>query len=100
MQVPRFVKLLAVATISLQAVSAVQAAEITGAGATFPYPIYAKWAEAYKQASGTGMNYQSIGSGGGKFLRVNPVVLTKSIRRPEPGLRRSSSVRHSNPVLK
>ena len=41
------------------------AAEITGAGATFPYPIYAKWAEAYKKANGTGMNYQSIGSGGG-----------------------------------
>ncbi len=42
-----------------------QAAEITGAGATFPYPIYAKWAEAYKAASGISMNYQSIGSGGG-----------------------------------
>src|SRR4051812_33543958 len=38
---------------------------ITGAGATFPYPIYAKWAAAYKQKTGTGMNYQSIGSGGG-----------------------------------
>src|SRR5512140_1685393 len=41
------------------------AADITGAGATFPYPIYAKWAEAYKTQTGTGMNYQSIGSGGG-----------------------------------
>src|SRR5213075_805998 len=41
------------------------AAEITGAGATFPYPIYAKWAEAYKAKAGIGMNYQSIGSGGG-----------------------------------
>jgi len=41
------------------------AAEITGAGATFPYPIYAKWADAYKKNTGTGMNYQSIGSGGG-----------------------------------
>jgi len=40
-------------------------AEITGAGATFPYPIYAKWAEAYKAKTGLGMNYQSIGSGGG-----------------------------------
>ncbi len=38
---------------------------ITGAGATFPYPVYAKWAEAYKAKSGTSMNYQSIGSGGG-----------------------------------
>jgi phosphate transport system substrate-binding protein len=41
------------------------AADITGAGATFPYPIYAKWAESYKKATGNGMNYQSIGSGGG-----------------------------------
>jgi phosphate transport system substrate-binding protein len=41
------------------------AGDISGAGATFPYPIYAKWAEAYKAASGIGMNYQSIGSGGG-----------------------------------
>jgi phosphate transport system substrate-binding protein len=41
------------------------AAEITGAGATFPYPIYAKWADAYKKSTGTGLNYQSIGSGGG-----------------------------------
>ena len=42
-----------------------QAADITGAGATFPYPIYAKWADAYKKQTGNGMNYQSIGSGGG-----------------------------------
>ncbi|AQR65747.1 phosphate ABC transporter substrate-binding protein PstS [Aquaspirillum sp. LM1] len=41
------------------------AADITGAGATFPYPLYAKWAEAYKAQTGVGMNYQSIGSGGG-----------------------------------
>ena len=38
---------------------------INGAGATFPYPIYAKWAEAYYKASGVRLNYQSIGSGGG-----------------------------------
>jgi phosphate transport system substrate-binding protein len=42
-----------------------QAANITGAGATFPYPVYAKWAEAYKAQTGVEMNYQSIGSGGG-----------------------------------
>jgi len=41
------------------------ATEISGAGATFPYPIYAKWAEAYKAKTGVSMNYQSIGSGGG-----------------------------------
>ena len=43
----------------------VQAADLTGADATFPYPIYSKWAEAYKAATGIGLNYQSIGSGGG-----------------------------------
>src|SRR4051794_711988 len=41
------------------------AIDISGAGATFPYPIYAKWADAYKKATGIGLNYQSIGSGGG-----------------------------------
>ena len=45
--------------------AAVHAAEITGAGASFPYPIYAKWAESYKAATGNSLNYQSIGSGGG-----------------------------------
>ena len=40
-------------------------ADITGAGATFPYPIYAKWADAYRKSTGVGLNYQSIGSGGG-----------------------------------
>lgn len=53
-------------TIILFAVSGyTAAADLTGAGATFPYPIYAKWAEAYKSATGIGLNYQSIGSGGG-----------------------------------
>ena len=42
-----------------------RAADVTGAGATFPYPIYAKWADAYRKATGNGLNYQSIGSGGG-----------------------------------
>jgi len=51
----------AAATISTGAL----AGDITGAGATFPYPIYAKWADAYKKATGVGLNYQSIGSGGG-----------------------------------
>ena len=41
------------------------AADITGAGATFPYPVYAKWAESYKAATGIGLNYQSVGSGAG-----------------------------------
>jgi phosphate transport system substrate-binding protein len=41
------------------------ALEISGAGATFPYPIYSKWADAYKKETDVGLNYQSIGSGGG-----------------------------------
>ena len=45
--------------------TATLAADISGAGATFPYPVYAKWAEAYKKETGNGLNYQSIGSGGG-----------------------------------
>ena len=56
-----FTVALAAATLATTA----QAANITGAGATFPYPIYAKWAEMYKAASGTGLNYQSVGSGAG-----------------------------------
>ena len=55
--------LTAAAAIALAA--SAHAADITGAGATFPYPIYAKWAEAYKAKTGQSMNYQSIGSGGG-----------------------------------
>src|SRR6202008_4997738 len=50
---------------SIAFASAGLAADITGAGATFPYPIYAKWAEAFKAKTGVGLNYQSIGSGGG-----------------------------------
>ena len=43
----------------------VHAADITGAGATFPFPIYSKWADAYKKETSNGLNYQSIGSGAG-----------------------------------
>ena len=60
----RICTLIALASSLLISASAF-AAEITGAGATFPYPIYAKWAEAYKTQTGNEMNYQSIGSGGG-----------------------------------
>ncbi len=61
-------KALAVAALSMTTASFAPtafAADITGAGATFPYPIYAKWAEAYKARTGNGLNYQSIGSSGG-----------------------------------
>jgi len=53
----------------------VQAADITGAGATFPFPIYAKWAEAYKKETGIGLNYQSIGSSGG-IRQINARTVT------------------------
>ena len=57
----------------------VQAADISGAGATFPYPIYSKWADAYKQQTGIGLNYQSIGSGGGiKQIKAKTVTFGAS----------------------
>jgi len=55
------------------------AADISGAGATFPYPIYAKWADTYKKQTGVGLNYQSIGSGGGiKQIQANTVTFGAS----------------------
>ena len=60
----RFVGALAGAVLAFSVAKA-SAAEISGAGATFPYPIYAKWADTYKAKTGIGLNYQSIGSGGG-----------------------------------
>lgn len=52
-------------TLSLSSFSAVSATDITGAGATFPAPVYAKWAHAYQQQTGNRVNYQGIGSSGG-----------------------------------
>jgi phosphate transport system substrate-binding protein len=53
--------------------------DISGAGATFPYPVYSKWAEAYKQQTGIGLNYQSIGSGGGiKQIEASTVTFGAS----------------------
>ena len=57
--------LLAIGLATAQMASAALAADITGAGATFPFPVYSKWAEAYRKETGSGLNYQSIGSGGG-----------------------------------
>ena len=52
---------------------------ITGAGATFPYPVYAKWAEAYKKETGASLNYQSIGSSGGlRQIRAKTVTFGAS----------------------
>src|SRR6202046_4427956 len=59
--------------------AAMAAADISGAGATFPYPIYAKWADAYKKLTGVGLNYQSIGSGGGiKQIKAKTVTFGAS----------------------
>ncbi|WP_018182005.1 phosphate ABC transporter substrate-binding protein PstS [Kaistia granuli] len=64
------------ATIGL---GSAQAADISGAGATFPYPVYAKWADSYKKETGIGMNYQSIGSGGGiKQIKAKTVTFGAS----------------------
>src|SRR5258708_11736651 len=60
-----FKTLTAAGLLAVAAVAPAAAVDISGAGATFPYPVYAKWADAYKKETGAGMNYQSIGSGGG-----------------------------------
>jgi len=61
--------------VLMAATELAMAAEISGAGATFPYPIYSKWADAYKKETKVGMNYQSIGSGGGiKQIEAKTVV--------------------------
>jgi len=60
-----FTKTLVAGAIALSTVTTAMAADIAGAGASFPYPIYSKWAEAYKAKTGNGLNYQSIGSSGG-----------------------------------
>ena len=67
------------AAIVAASVSYASAADISGAGATFPYPIYAKWADAYKKETGIGLNYQSIGSGGGiKQIKAKTVTFGAS----------------------
>lgn len=65
---------LATAALAFSSLAA-NAADISGAGATFPYPIYAKWADTYKKETGVGLNYQSIGSGGGiKQIKAKTVT--------------------------
>jgi phosphate transport system substrate-binding protein len=74
-----FLTLLAAITVTAHA------ADITGAGATFPYPIYAKWAEAYKKETGVGLNYQSIGSSGGIRQINNKTVAFGATDAPVKG---------------
>jgi phosphate transport system substrate-binding protein len=70
-----FLKSVAASVAALAFAGTALAADITGAGATFPYPMYAKWAEAYKAATGVGLNYQSIGSSGGiRQIRAKTVA--------------------------
>src|SRR5665647_1182756 len=72
-------KALAVASFVTFAMGSAMATDITGAGATFPFPIYAKWAEAYKKVTGIGLNYQSIGSSGGlRQIRAKTVAFGAS----------------------
>ena len=69
------------------------AAEISGAGATFPYPIYARWAEAYSKSSGVNLNYQSIGSGGGiKQIKAKTVTFGASDKPLKPEELKSASL--------
>ncbi|WP_428032370.1 phosphate ABC transporter substrate-binding protein PstS [Ancylobacter sp.] len=72
----KFTHLLGAAALSFGAVfsGAAFAADINGAGASFPAPVYQAWAAAYKEKTGTGLNYQSIGSGGGQNQIVNRTV--------------------------
>ncbi len=65
MQLNKIIKSLLLAAGTAMVMSSAVAVDMTGAGATFPYPIYSKWAESYKKMTGNGLNYQSIGSGGG-----------------------------------
>ncbi len=70
---------------ALVVATAAQAGDISGAGATFPYPVYAKWADAYKKETGIGLNYQSIGSGGGiKQIKAKTVDFGASDKPLKP----------------
>jgi phosphate transport system substrate-binding protein len=78
-------KTVAAAALATMAMGTAFAADITGAGATFPYPMYAKWAEAYKKETGIGLNYQSIGSSGGlKQIRAKTVTFGASDAPAKP----------------
>ena len=78
-------KTVAAAAFATMAMGSALAADITGAGATFPFPIYAKWAEAYKKETNIGLNYQSIGSSGGiRQIRAKTVAFGAT-DAPVPG---------------
>jgi phosphate transport system substrate-binding protein len=77
--VKNWTALVAAGFIAAAAYTPATAADISGAGASFPYPIYTKWADAYKKETGIGLNYQSIGSGGGiKQIKAKTVTFGAS----------------------
>lgn len=81
----KFIKTLLTGAVAVTVSWSASAADISGAGATFPYPVYAKWADAYKKETGVGLNYQSIGSGGGiKQIKAKTVTFGAS-DAPLPG---------------
>jgi len=80
-----FMKSILCAAVLAAGVGAASAADISGAGATFPYPLYAKWADTYRKETGIGLNYQSIGSGGGiKQIQQKTVTFGASDMPLEP----------------
>jgi phosphate transport system substrate-binding protein len=84
MHVSQFLRAAAFALCSAT-ITIAQAADISGAGATFPFPIYAKWADSYKKDTGNGLNYQSIGSGAGiKQIRAKTVTFGATDAPLEP----------------
>jgi phosphate transport system substrate-binding protein len=92
MSFARVSAVLLAAAVTMSALD-VRAADISGAGATFPYPIYAKWADAYKTQTGIGLNYQSIGSGGGiKQIKAKTVTFGASDMPLKPDELKSSGL--------
>ena len=81
----KFIHTLAAASLAIALVAPANAADISGAGATFPYPIYAKWADAYKKETNIGLNYHSIGSGGGIKQIQNKTVTFGATDAPLKG---------------
>ena len=77
-------KIIAVAGFLAATVLSAAAVDISGAGATFPYPIYAKWADEYQKETGNRLNYQSIGSGGGIKQIQNKTVTFGASDMPLP----------------
>ena len=75
-QAPRFKQIAVVAATAMLAFSVhtAKAQDVTGAGASFPAPVYAKWADAYNKATGVRINYQSMGASMTVSSAGNPPV--------------------------